>query len=56
MSSAVEALHGALDLALAFAVLDDVALVMLGLALGQGDVALDVAVLPVNVSGFLAME
>src|SRR5260221_7959838 len=35
--STVEALHGALDLALAFAVLDHVALVVLGLALGKGD-------------------
>src|SRR5258708_27512773 len=34
--STVEALHGALDLALAFAVLDHVALVVLGLALGKG--------------------
>ena len=43
------ALHGALDLALAFAVLDGVALVVLGLALGQRDLALHLAVLPVQV-------
>src|SRR3989475_660654 len=49
--STVEALHGALDLALAFAVLDHAALVVLGLALGKGDVALDETVLPVKVDG-----
>src|SRR3990167_1520965 len=47
--SAVAALHGALDLALALAVLDGVALVVLGLALGQGDLAFHEAVFPVQI-------
>src|SRR6218665_2252921 len=50
-ASAVARLHRALDLALAFAVLDGVALVVLGLALGQRDLALHAAVLPVQVEG-----
>src|SRR6185312_6813061 len=45
-------LHGALDLALAFAVLDGVALVVLGLALGQRNLALDLAGLPVQVQRY----
>src|SRR3954451_20599549 len=47
--SALAALHGAFHFALAFAVADGVALVVLGLALGQRHVALDLAGLPVQV-------
>ena len=44
--SAVAALHDAFDFAFAFAVLDDVALVVFGLALGQGDLAFHAAIGP----------
>src|SRR5690606_35451842 len=46
--SAVAALHGALHLALAFALADGVALVVLRLALGERDLALGATVLPVQ--------
>ena len=45
------ALHGAFHFALAFAVLYGVAFVVLGLALGQCDVALDLARFPMQVDG-----
>ena len=41
--------HYALHLTFAFAVLDSVALVMLGLAFGKGDFAFDEAIFPVQV-------
>src|SRR3990167_3012274 len=48
-ASAAATFHGALHLALAFAVLDGVALVMLSLALGQGNFAFHKAVFPVQI-------